>query len=337
MEGSTFTGNGAAAGGAIFKREAELVISESNFSANSAALNGGALHVVTAAREPQLVNSQFRDNSAGDAGGGLFTESGATLAFVSFGGNSAIRGGAVWVNSGFFSALASTFHDNLARDAGGAIGIHELDSAFPSQFQLITTSGNTVSAGTGGDLFIRSTVPATAMIFRSTLINAAASAAGSSLRIDGQAQLTVFTSMVWPRAGGACSAASGAELVSAGNNLSAASCALNAATDTTLSAFASFGLGEFANYGGPHNTFLPLPGSPAIDRSNESFINIDARGQPSPVDSDGDGSTLVDIGAVERQRIELSAAQFRNGFEDLFGTQMSPPADASLPAAAVRL
>jgi predicted outer membrane repeat protein len=335
VEGSAFTGNGAAAGGAIFKRDAELVISDSNFGGNSAAQSGGAVHVVAAAREPQLVSSQFRANSAGDAGGGLFTESGATLAFVSFGGNSAIRGGAVWVNSGFFSALASTFHDNLARDAGGAIGIHELDLSFPSQFQLITTSGNTVSAGAGGDLFIRSSTPASAFLFRSTLMNATASASGSSVRVEGQAQLTVYTSLIWPRAGGACSAANGATLTSAGDNLRAATCALNAATDSTASSFASFGLGEFANYGGPHSTFPPLPGSPAIDRSSESFVNIDARGLPSPVDGDGNGSVLVDLGAVERQRIELSAAQFRNGFEDLFGTQARPQADASEPAASV--
>ncbi len=335
VEGSIFTGNGAAAGGAIFKRDAELVISESSFAANSAAQSGGAVHVVAAAREPQLVTSQFRDNSAGDAGGGLFTESGATLAFVSFGGNSAIRGGAVWVNRGFFSALASSFHDNLARDAGGAIGIHQLDPNIPSQFQLITTSGNTVSAGAGGDLFIRSSVPATASLFRATLMNAAASASGSSLRLEGQAQLTVFTSLIWPRAGGACSVASGAALASAGDNLRAATCALNAATDSTASSLASFGLGDFANYGGPHNTFLPLPGSPAIDRSIEGFVNIDARGRTSPVDGDGNGSVLVDIGAVERQRIELSAAQFRNGFEDLFGAQTRPQADAAQPPAAV--
>lgn len=315
--GSRFLGNGARAGGAIYKRDDHLEIADTNFNENSATQNGGAVHVVATPREPQLVRARMRGNTAGGAGGGLYTEAGVTVAASSFGGNAATRGGAVWVERGFISVIASNLHDNTARDAGGGIGVWEIEPSFPSAFQLMTTSGNTVTAGVGADLYLRSSAAegATATIVRSTLMNAAASAAGSTLRVEGRAVAAVAASMLWPRAGSACSTVGDATVFSGGRNLRPAGCALTLSSDGTIASFESLGLGEFAHYGGTHDTFLPLPGSPAIDRLDEDFFNIDARGMPSPADGDGNGSAFGDIGAVERQRTEPQAAQFRDGFE----------------------
>ncbi|WP_395752543.1 choice-of-anchor Q domain-containing protein [Prosthecobacter sp.] len=59
-------------------------------------------------------------------------------------------------------------------------------------------------------------------------------------------------------------------------------------------------LAPLGNYGGPTQTMPPLPGSPAIDAGGAASSDpTDQRGAPRVADGDGNGSALVDIGAVE--------------------------------------
>jgi hypothetical protein len=63
-------------------------------------------------------------------------------------------------------------------------------------------------------------------------------------------------------------------------------------------------LGALADNGGPTQTMLPLPGSPALDASHPvvcGAFRADQRGEAFPrrTDGDGDGSATCDIGAVE--------------------------------------
>src|SRR5262249_42871347 len=68
------------------------------------------------------------------------------------------------------------------------------------------------------------------------------------------------------------------------------------------------GLGSLANNGGPTQTHLLPIGSPAIDAGPpggcvDAFgapLTTDQRGRTRPSDGNGDGSTICDIGAVER-------------------------------------
>jgi hypothetical protein len=59
-------------------------------------------------------------------------------------------------------------------------------------------------------------------------------------------------------------------------------------------------LGPLANNGGPTQTHALLPGSPAIDRGdNTGGSAADQRGVARPRDGDGNGSRVADIGAFE--------------------------------------
>lgn len=59
-------------------------------------------------------------------------------------------------------------------------------------------------------------------------------------------------------------------------------------------------LGQLGDHGGPTLTFLPLPGSPAIDSGDPvACPATDQRGVVRPEDGDGSGSASCDRGAVE--------------------------------------
>ena len=66
-------------------------------------------------------------------------------------------------------------------------------------------------------------------------------------------------------------------------------------------------LGPLQDNGGPTWTHLPCLGSPAIDAGNPSdSLSLDQRERTRPWDADSDGNAVIDVGAVEIQREDLS-------------------------------
>lgn len=317
IQSSHFGGNGAKNGGAIFKSSGELGFSGSSFTGNSSTENGGALNGGADVTAVSGNTSQFRGNSAGLDGGGIFLATLSAFQDLTMSGNSARAGGAIRLNGGDLTIDRASLYNNTARLEGGAISAFVISAQAQRNpfMDRVTTSGNRTTAGNGGDFaFTSSVVDMRARLRNLTLMGAMASAGGSTLHISGTMGVEIEQTLLWPGAGLACVSQIIGAIESLGGNIGSPLCGMLAPSDATSTTFAGFGLGEFANYGSALDTFLPLPGSPAIDRSLRS-CSFDARGKPAPVDGDGNGSALCDAGAVERQLREPPPALFRNGFE----------------------
>jgi predicted outer membrane repeat protein len=120
VDDSTFTGNRAMDGGAIFSEEGGLAISHCHFVDNSARSSGGA---VSNSGHATVTTSSFIDNTARGLGGAINNYNpdvaSLTVTASTFTGGSAQAGGAVY---NYNSALlnGSTFTSNRASQ-GGAI------------------------------------------------------------------------------------------------------------------------------------------------------------------------------------------------------------------------
>jgi predicted outer membrane repeat protein len=312
---STFTGNGAGNGGAIFKRDSEVTFERSNFEGNSSGGNGGALFVSQGTGFSEGRDSIFRRNSATLDGGAMYVAGSMALFDTSLSGNTARAGGAIRADLRILLRRA-TLASNTAQTEGGAISA---SVTLPNGVEMdrVTTNNNRTIAGPGGDFaFSSNNTGVRAFITHNTLVGAQASSGGRTLHLSGMGA-RIGKSLLWSDSSMTCSAPPGL-IQSERFNISTFSCGLNSVGDGFSETLAGFGLGEFANYGGRLDVYLPLPGSAAIDRSIDScgFDALDARGKPTPIDGDGNGSALCDVGAVERQLREPLPALFRDGFEE---------------------
>jgi predicted outer membrane repeat protein len=315
---STFSSNGASEGGAIFKSAAVLSITESSLDQNTSANNGGAIHVSSDVSRAVLESNYLRRNRANQLGGAVFALSEVFVFQSSFADNSAREGGALSV-TGTLDIRKSTLANNSATAFGGAVSLVASANRTPF-FSYVTTHNNTVTAGPGADFEIVANVFRSVDINNSTLMGASASSGGSSVHLTGPVAVQFRDTLIWPRTGTACFASPDGTLNTGGGNFGPSNCGLNAADDFNFTIFSAFSLGEFANYGGAHDSFLPLAASPVLERAR-SCANRDTRAKPSPVDGDGNGSSLCDSGAVERQLLETPGALFRNGFESTLSIQ----------------
>lgn len=306
---STLSGNSAVFGGAITTHNGgETTITNSTLSGNSAEY-GGALHVDDSSTT--VVASTLSGNS-GYQGGALYNQAGTVAIITSrLTDNVAeVDGGAIANYAGSVDIVASTLHNNHSDDVGG--GIYDRDGTLT--LTASTLSGNSAYYGAGiytqdnGTLTIHASTltdnSATSFggaIFNGSTVAVIASTLSGNSATQGRAILTGDDAVTTV----AASVLSGGSLCSGGatsggyNVAGDASCGLTGAGDLQNSDPL---LGPLQHNGGPTDTQLPQPGSPAIDRVPTSTCATlsaandgrDQRGALRPA-----GNTRCDSGATE--------------------------------------
>lgn len=269
---NVITGNFAANdGGGIWLSAAGTVrLDQSNIAQNSAVGgDGGGLFLLgTGLIDTSLIAS----NHARFNGGGFWMKNALSFVNSTVGGNDAGRfGGGVYVDGDFFTYDRVLFANaTIARNWADSDG-----------------SGDTAGDGVGGGVFIAGV---NARLHNTVVaLNVAGPAAG--LRRDDMVGTPDFQS-----AFNLIGASIGASLING----------INSNRVGTPAAPIDPKLGPLAENGGPTRTYLPLAGSPLVDKGKEFLVTRqDQRLRRRPVDiatvanaSGGDGS---DIGAVELQ------------------------------------
>jgi len=265
-------------------------------------------------------NCFFTENAAYDgAGGAIANTSGAmtvnncTFAYnfatitTGYSSSGNTGGGAIYNAQGHLTVNGCTFMDNYG-DGGEGGGAIWCTGAFPVTANNCTFAGNSATnAGTGGGAICDQSGAAVAVNNCTFVSNTAtnSSLGGGGIYTSGNLSLT--NSIIASN-----SAATGAHVYCGGvfteiNSL--ISVGSGSAVPSLIyyhNGFISSGevdttnalLAPLDNYGGPTQTMLPLPGSPAIDAGTDSvtnFLTTDQRGLPRKT------GAHVDIGAVEVQ------------------------------------
>jgi hypothetical protein len=291
------------AGGGVSTIEA-LPTFDTCLIANNTALTkgGGVYNQATFAYFPSFRNCTVSGNKAASGGGfynnGSFGRVYLTNTTVS--GNTATtgNGGGVYDHGSAFQAVNSTFANNVATlgkggavyENGVAIGGTRLDDSTIAFNQATAGGGIYTKAGAAGSVVLQNTIVAA-----NTLV-------GSSTASD--------------IAGASAAAGAYSNLIGTGGTGGITAINGNQINVTNP------GLGTLGNNGGPTQTIMLQPGSPAIDKGDKTKVPVltttDQRGLPRVVGAN------VDIGAVEVQPA---------GAPTHFVTQISPRVSAGIPSA----
>lgn len=280
IAGVTITnGYGIFAGGGIFVDHGFLTVSNVALTGNYAILDGGGTFNYGATIT--LQNCTLSGNSAGSYGGGIFNtvvdREVRALLYGIRAGNSTDSSDVGMDGDGSATATLTlqncTLSGNSARSGGGIYNYSEQDGSATLTLWNSTFNGNSAKPGPGGGIY---------NIYESG--------------VGGSATLIITHTLFAKGASGANYFDSSGSITNLGYNLSD--------DDSTTNFFASnvgdLKLGPLTNNGGSTLTHAPLPGSPAINAGNPSFVPppfYDQRGRGFPRISEG----RIDIGALELQ------------------------------------
>ncbi len=309
-EASTFTGNQAIAGGAIYleKNEGKASINDSIFTGNSVGgnpnnLGGGA--VFNSAGILEIQRSAFNANiGLQGQGGALVNNINATAAITStlFDGNlagdtgSAMDGGAI-KNLGRLKIASSTFLSNFAQGGnGGAIAASNGAVSIAN-----TTFSANIATVEGGALHLSGSTTAT--ILNSTFENnIAAPILASAILSNDSTEVRIGNTIIDGLLSPLCSMDG---VISLGHNIARDTSCVSAASDQQG---VDPKLGGLAFNGGGLpvlTTHMPAHDSPAVDYGDSAICNDpavhneDATGTKRPKDANHTGSQACDVGAVE--------------------------------------
>ncbi len=217
------------------------------------------------------------------------------------GNHATFDGGAIFNDAGLIVVEDSTVADNTAgSDALVASGVNLEEDAIVG-FRNSTLSGNTST-----DMFSRVIGPAHLM--NCTVAANRAGLFGFVLQsLGSRSQHSII-------AGNHSPACSGYGFNTQGYNVSDDGTCFFASDWIKDVIVTDAGLGPLDDHGGPTRTHELLPGSPAIDAGdNDGAPIVDQRDVSRPIDGDGDGLSVVDIGALES--FGDAVVIFHDGFE----------------------
>jgi predicted outer membrane repeat protein len=290
LNGVVFDGNSSSNKGCMVNHiNSNPTLTDVTFSGNSARYGAGMYNTQSS---PRLTNVVFSDNVAGHVGGAMENEdhSNPVLTNVLFSGNSAYHEG-----GGMFNIVDSNpiltnvaFIDNAVTGDGGGGGMNNYNSS--PILTNVTFSGNHAVVG-GGINNWQSSLSLTNVTF-----------SGNTAEQDGAAIFsqestpTIVNTIIWGNrpADSQLLDIRGVSTVTysiiAGGHPGAGNLNLNPQ------------LGALAEDDGFTPTYSLPPGSPAIDTGSPSGCPAtDQLGLPRPMDGDGNGSALCDMGAFEYQ------------------------------------
>ena len=137
---STFSGNSAAYGAALWARRGSLTVTGSTISGNDAMWHGGGIGVDREATVTVMA-STVAGNTAGATGGGLYALGPLTLVNSTVSGNASTdSGGGAHIDTGTLTSINSTVSGNGSPAAGGIRNDHRL-----------VMSNTLVAGNSGGD------------------------------------------------------------------------------------------------------------------------------------------------------------------------------------------
>jgi hypothetical protein len=314
-KGNGNSGLGGLGGGAIRDSNGNLTVADSVLSGNTSASLGGGLSAYGGTVTIQ--DSTISGNTSNNGGGGVFLAYGGikTIIDSTISGNQGNYGGGIFLyNSPSGSAIQNcTITGNTAtitsRYAGfqvGGGGILLYNGAVA--VDNCTIAGNSANSSNGGGIWVgggafKSTP--SVLTLRSTIVSGNTDRTGA----EDIGRNTAYTTTI-----------NGSNDLIQATPTTGASGTINGTNTANI-----FGknplLGPLQNNGGPTQTMLPAPGSPAIDAgSNPDNLSTDQRGDPRVAGS------APDIGAVEVQPAAFPPATVAPSVT----IAVPPPLDAAL-------